>query len=173
MILSKRLLLILTLPPCLILSSCQSSGPILYDGTDEMETVAEFMDTFTSGDIDAAGDYLMEGSMHYGPAQSDSLSSEEWESLWKDYFKSLVGNIQYERTASRYFAVTPQQNPLLAGHWVMEWGVIHADYIDSTSASVWWHGAFRVEKGKINLSRVFYDREDLMKQRGFSWEMSP
>ena len=154
-----------------LMISCQGPQTIAYDGAAEMEVVDEFLVAIQNADMETARSLITDESITYGPAVTDSLTANEWNELWVDNFKNRIKEISYERTASRYFLVTPQQNPLLSGHWVMEWGIMSSNYLNGTSASFWWHGAFKVEDGKIALSRVFYDRADLLTQTG--WSLQP
>ena len=147
------------------LVSCRGDeGP---DGSVETKVVDDFMKAFTSKDLDAASEFLLENSMTYGPAVTDSASVDEWLATWQENFKNNITSITYTRSAQKFVQVTIQENPAIAGNWVLEWGMMNATYTDDSEAGIWWHAAFRVESGKITLSRAFFDRADLLTQRGY------
>ena len=158
-------ILILVGMGCFVLSCSTPAGEAAYDGSMELEVVDDFLYDFTSGDIDGALEYLHEDYRLNGPALADSITRDEWATAWRQNFETDIDEIEYERVYRHFLEVTIADNPLLAGYWVLEWGRFTINYMDSTAATFWWHGAFRFDEDKILLTRIWLDNKDIEGQR--------
>lgn len=153
---------------CAFSTSCRT---VDTSGEKELEIVDNYIKAFTSKDITKANSYLADQYIAYGPKMTDSVTVEQQTEMWTSNFNELISSIDYTRVYRKYVQVTPLEVevPATAGNWVLEWGRMNLTYKDSPdSVTFWWHTAFRVDGGKIDVSRSFYDFMDIYEQRGYT-----
>lgn len=118
----------------------------------------QFKDTHTMAKL-LADDYI-----GYGPAVTDSINKEQAITNWQFVVENLYEKIEYTRTVNIAASVYDGPYP---GNYVSDWArlkitfksVPHPVYLNINAV-------YRVEDGKINLSRTFYDEADVYRQLG-------
>lgn len=119
----------------------------------------QFKDTYTMGKL-LADDYV-----GYGPGVSDSINKEEAIMNWQFVAENLYEKIEYTRTVNIAASIYDGPHP---GNYVADWARLKITYKGAENPVYLNISAvYRVENGKITLSRTFYDEADVYRQLGF------
>jgi hypothetical protein len=154
------------LAACIVLS-CMAP-PAETDRNLENEALqTKYVDAIVNGRVDELGTFLADNYKGYGPAVADSTDKAGEIAGWKAQWDSTYSSISYDRYA--ILSSTVGAEGRIPGDWVMDWGIVTLNY-KSGGAPVkfWFHSVNRYKDGKLDLSRSFYDVNDILKQRGFT-----
>lgn len=97
----------------------------------------------------------------YGPSDGDSTDKEQAIQNWKYNMENLYGSVKYSRYQN--IAVTVNKGEeALAGDWVSNWALLKIKYKDGRGpVHVWVNAVYKIENGKIVVSRTFYNEADV------------
>jgi len=111
---------------------------------------------------------LADNYIGYGPSVGDSTNKEEAILSWKYNIENLYESIEYTR--HQELAVTVKEGQV-AGDWVLNWAFLTIKYKDGRGpVNIWVNAVYRIENGKIVLSRTFYNEADVLRQLGYTIE---
>jgi hypothetical protein len=163
----KKSMSLLAIPLLLMgLASCNQAAPVVNTdtkGDNNKAVVDKFLKAIRSGDIKTASDQLADNFMGYGPSIKDSSNREQFVDLWTKRWETELATVTYGRYGN--VAVT-----IDSADWVSEWGRINATYKNGLPPIKFeYHGAFRMENGKIAMSAVFYNVADILEQQGYAF----
>jgi hypothetical protein len=113
-----------------------------------------YITSLVNGDGSVAQNSVTAGYMSRGPAMGDSATIEQVVASWATNASQRTNQDAGIQAQS---GLTVTEGPL-AGDWVHLWGIYTATDTESGKAlSVPWHGAYKIQDGKISWSRSFYD----------------
>jgi ketosteroid isomerase-like protein len=136
----------------------------------EMENLAvieKYIKAVEEKDIETMGSLLSDDYVGYGPSFSDSTNKEKAIANWKDVAENLYEKIEYTRTVNIATKVAGVRHP---GNYVSDWASLKITYKDGRGpVFLNMNAVYRIENGKINLSRTFYNEADVLRQLGYSY----
>jgi len=146
------------------LVSCSNDNGI---NTDNISVVNKYQKAVEEKNVDAMSALLSDNYIGYGPSFSDSINKTDALANWKNLAQNFYDSIQYTRTVTLAAKLTDGPNP---GDYVAEWSSLRIKYKDgrgpvNLNVSV----VYRIENGKITLSRTFYDEADAYRQLGYKF----
>ncbi len=135
--------------------------------TDNISVVEKYQKAVEEKDVNAMSALLSDDYMGYGPSYSDSINKTDALTNWKNLAENLYDSIHYTRTVTLAAKLTDGPKP---GDYVAEWSSLGIKYKDgkgpvNLNVSV----VYRIENGKITLSRTFYDEADAYRQLGYQF----
>jgi hypothetical protein len=161
----KQLILFGTL--IAFLSSCDSAEDKTKAAN--LEIAKKYMQAVESNDVAAMSNLLADNYKGYGPNDGDSTNKEEAIKNWKYNAENLYESIKY----SRHFnvAVTVKEGEeALPGDWVSNWAYLTIKYKDGRGpVHVYLNAIYKIENGKIALSRTLYNEADVLRQLGYQF----
>jgi limonene-1,2-epoxide hydrolase len=105
---------------------------------------------------------LADNYIGYGPSVGDSVNKEQAISSWKENSENLYESLTYTR--HKELAVTVKEGEA-QGDWVLNWAYLTIKYkVASEPVHLWVNVVYRIENGKIVLSRTFYNEADVLRQ---------
>jgi ketosteroid isomerase-like protein len=160
----KQLLLLATI--CAGLLSCTS--PAQKKENENLAIAQKYMKAVETKNAAAMDSLLAENYMGYGPSVGDSINKKDAIDNWKYNAENLYESFEYTR--HKNLAVTVDEGPT-KGDWVLSWAYLTLKYKDGRGpVHVWVNVVYRIENGKIVLSRTFYNEADVLRQLGYSIE---
>jgi hypothetical protein len=109
---------------------------------------------------------LADNYMGYGPSVGDSTNKEEAISSFKYNVENIYESTVYTR--HKELAVTVSEGEAL-GDWVLNWAYLTIKFKDGRGpVNAWVNAVYRIENGKIVLSRTFYNEADVLRQLGYT-----
>ncbi len=134
----------------------------------ERENIAiieKYIQAVQSKDTETMSELLADDYIGYGPSYFDSTNKEQAIASWKDVAENLYDKIEYTRTVNIAEKVTEGPNQ---GDFVSDWATLKITYMDGRGpVFLTINAVYRLEDGKINLSRSFYNEADVMRQLGY------
>jgi ketosteroid isomerase-like protein len=134
----------------------------------ERENIAiieRYIQAVQSKDTETMSELLADDYIGYGPSYFDSTNKEQAIASWKDVAENLYDKIEYTRTVNIAEKVTEGPNQ---GDFVSDWATLKITYLDGRGpVFLTINAVYRLEDGKINLSRSFYNEADVMRQLGY------
>ena len=127
----------------------------------DIKVVSDFVNSLVSGDTVKAKAILADTYMGYGPSPDDSSNSEQEIIAWQQNYKT-----QSNRKISFVTETFSVKSGDLKGDWVALWG----DYSftqDGKDIKFPLQYTARVNNGKIETDRVYYDRLYIVQKLGF------
>ena len=161
----KQIILFLAL--IFFLFSCSTSEDKIK--TENLALAKKYMQAVETNDVDAMSNLLADNYKGYGPSDGDSTNKEEAIKNWKYNAEHLYESIKY----SRHFniAVTVKEGEeALPGDWVSNWAYLTIKYKDGRGpVHVYVNAVYKIENGKITLSRTMYNEADVLRQLGYQF----
>ena len=109
---------------------------------------------------------LADNYIGYGPSVNDSVNKEEAISAFRENSENLYESLKYTR--HKELAVTVKEGEAL-GDWVLNWAYLTIKYkVGNEPVHLWVNVVYRIENGKIVLSRTFYNEADVLRQLRYS-----
>jgi ketosteroid isomerase-like protein len=153
-----------------ILSSCNSTNT--EDEKLKQENIAvveKYIQAVQNKDIKTVSDLLADDYMGYGPGFSDSINKAGAVENYKYVAENLYDKITYARTMNLAATLTEGPHP---GNYVSNWAHLTITYKDGRGPiNLYANTSYRIENGKIAMTRTIYDQADAMRQLGY--EMQP
>lgn len=159
-----------TLPALLALSvfiaACSGNE---HEKTDKenIAVIEKYIQAVQSKDTQTMTDLLADNYVGYGPSFSDSTNKEQAIASWKDVAENLYDRIEYTRTVNIAARVSDGPHP---GNYVSDWASLKITYKDGRGpVFLNMNAVYRIENGKITLSRTFYNEADVLRQLGYEF----
>lgn len=147
-----------------ILYACTGNN----DAAKEKENIAvveKYIRAVESKDTKTMTDLLADNYIGYGPSFNDSIDKAGAIASWKDVSENLYEKIEYKRTVNIAKTITDGPHP---GDYVSDWAQLRITYKGGRGAvDLSMNAVYRIENGKITLSRTFYNEADVLRQLGY------
>lgn len=128
--------------------------------------VKAYVDAVIKADMQGMGDLMADNYRGYGPGIADSVNKTTELANWKRSTDSVYASVEYNRYGT---LSTHVDSGRVAGDWVFDWAQVTLNYRSGEPPVKYWsHAVFRIKDGKINLTRRFMDRYDILRQRGYT-----
>jgi limonene-1,2-epoxide hydrolase len=134
---------------------------------ENIAVIEKYIQAVQSKDTQTMSDLLADNYVGYGPSFSDSTNKEQAIASWKDVAENLYDKIEYTRTVNIAAKVTDGRHP---GNFVSDWASLKITYKDGRGpVYLNMNAIYRIENGKITLSRTFYNEADVLRQLGYDY----
>jgi limonene-1,2-epoxide hydrolase len=149
-----------------ILAACATNEQQKTDA-ENIAVIEKYIQAVQTKDTQTMSDLLADDYIGYGPSVSDTTNKEQALASWKEVAENLYDKIEYTRTVNIATKITQGANP---GNYVSDWASLKITYKDGRGPVILHMNAvYRVENGKINLSRSFYNEADVLRQLGYEF----
>lgn len=137
---------------------------------ENIAVIEKYIQAVQSKDTQTMSDLLADNYIGYGPSFADSTNKEQAIANWKDVAENLYEKIEYTRTVNIAAKVTDGRHP---GNFVSDWASLKITYKDGRGpVFLTMNAVYRVENGKITMSRTFYNEADVLRQLGYDFVSS-
>jgi len=146
------------------LAACTS--PAEKKEKENLAVAKKYMNAVETMNVLAMDSLLADNYWGYGPSVGDSINKEG--AILN--FKYLVENLyeSFEYTRHKELAVTVKEGAA-QGDWVLNWAYLTIKYkVGSVPVHLWVNVIYRIENGKIVMSRTFYNEADVLRQLRYS-----
>lgn len=134
---------------------------------DNIAVIEKYIKAVETKDTQTMTDLLADNYVGYGPSFSDSTNKVQAIENWKDVAENLYDKIEYARTVNIAATVKDGPHP---GNFVSDWASLKITYKDGRGpVHLNMNAIYRVENGKITLSRTFYNEADVLRQLGYDY----
>jgi limonene-1,2-epoxide hydrolase len=148
-----------------LISSCKGNDNEI--NTDNISLVKKYVQAVQQKNVDAMAAMLSDDYMGYGPAFSDSINKADAIANWKNLTENLYDSIEYTRSVNFAAKVTDGPRP---GDYVVDWSSLKITYKDGRGpVYLYVNAVYRIENGKITMTRTFYDEADVYRQLGYEF----
>lgn len=155
---------------CLIalwMAACAGSNDQQKIDAENIAVIEKYIKAVETKDTQTMSDLLAENYVGYGPSFSDSTNKVQAIENWKDVAENLYDKIEYTRTVNIAATVKDGPHP---GNFVSDWASLKITYKDGRGpVRLNMNAIYRVEDGKITLSRTFYNEADVLRQLGYDY----
>lgn len=153
----------------LLLMSCNASGD--DKKSENLALANKYMQAVETNDIAMMSSLLADNYKGYGPSDGDSTDKEQAIQNWKYNIENLYESVKY--SGHQNIAVTIKEGEqALPGDWVSNWALLTIKYKDGRGpVHVWVNAVYKIENGKIVMSRTFYNEADVLRQLGYQFSM--
>jgi hypothetical protein len=122
----------------------------------------KYMQAVETRNVSIMDSLLADNYIGYGPSVGDSTNKEEALISWQYNIENLYESIEY--THHQELAVTVKDGRA-KGDWVLNWALLTIKYqVGNVPVQLWVNAVYRIENGKIVLSRTFYNEADVLRQ---------
>lgn len=129
--------------------------------------IEKYIQAVQAKDTQTMSDLLADDYVGFGPSFSDSTTKEQAIANWKDVSENLYDKIEYTRTVNIAAKVN---DGLYPGDYVSDWASLKITYKDGRGpVFLNMNAVYRIEDGKITLSRTFYNEADVLRQLGYEF----
>ena len=151
----------------ILLAACSGAGEQERIGKENIAVIEKYIQAVQTKDTQVMSDLLADNYVGYGPSFSDSTNKEQAIANWKDVAENLYDEIEYKRTVNIAAKVTEGPHP---GNFVSDWASLKITYKDGRGpVFLNMNAIYRIENGKITLSRTFYNEADVLRQLGYDF----
>lgn len=134
---------------------------------ENIAVIEKYIQAVQAKDTQTMSELLAEDYVGYGPSFSDSTNKEQAIANWKEVSENLYDKIEYTRTVNIAAKVMDGPHP---GNYVSDWASLRITYKDGRGpVFLTMNAVYRVENGKITLSRSFYNEADVLRQLGYGF----
>lgn len=159
-------IVVLFLVAGIVLAACSDNQQKKIEA-ENIAVVERYVKAVEAKDTQAMSDLLSDNYVGYGPSVSDTTDKEQAIANWKDVADNLYDKIEYKRTVNIAAKVVDGPNP---GNYVSDWAQLRITYKDGRGpVDLVMNAVYRVEDGKITLSRSFYNEADVLRQLGYDY----
>jgi limonene-1,2-epoxide hydrolase len=149
----------------LLITSCNTDDKT---DTENIAVVEKYIQAVQEKDTQAMTDLLADDYIGYGPSYSDTTNKADAIDNWKFVSGNLYDKIEYTRTVNIAARVKDGPHP---GNYVSDWASLKITYKDGSGpVFLNMNAVYRVENGKITLSRSFYNEADVLRQLGYQYQ---
>jgi limonene-1,2-epoxide hydrolase len=150
----------------LFLSACSANEQDKINH-ENIAVIEKYIQAVQAKDTQTMTDLLAEDYIGYGPSVTDSTNKEQAIASWKDVAENLYDKIEYTRAVNIAAKIADGANP---GNYVSDWAALKITYKDGRGpVFLNINAVYRVENGKITLSRSFYNEADVLRQLGYEF----
>ena len=134
---------------------------------ENIAVIEKYIQAVQAKDTQTMTDLLADNYIGYGPSVRDSTNKEQAVASWKDVAENLYEKIEYTRAVNIAAKIGDGKNP---GNYVSDWAALKITYKDGRGpVFLNINAVYRVENGKITLSRSFYNEADVLRQLGYEF----
>lgn len=134
---------------------------------ENIAVIEKYIQAVQAKDTQTMSDLLSEDYIGYGPSYNDTTNKEQAIASWKDVAENLYDKIEYTRTVNIGAKITDGPHP---GNYVADWASLKITYKDGRGpVFLTMNAVYRVENGKITVSRTFYNEADVLSQLGYEF----
>ena len=160
----KQLILVATI--CISLYACTSQAD--KKERDNLLIAKKYMMAVETKNAAVMDSLLADNYIGYGPSVGDSINKEEAILNFRDNAENLYDSFEYTR--HKELAVTVTDGEAI-GDWVLNWAYLTIKYkVGNVPVNLWVNVVYRIENGKIVMSRTFYNEADVLRQLRYSIE---
>lgn len=160
----KQLILVATI--CISLFACTSSAD--KKEKDNLAIANKYMMAVETNNVSLMDSLLADNYIGYGPSVGDSTNKADAISNWKYNAENLYESFEYTR--HKELAVTVSEGEA-QGDWVLNWAYLTIKYkVGDIPVNLWVNVVYRIENGKIVMSRTFYNEADVLRQLRYTME---
>jgi ketosteroid isomerase-like protein len=150
----------------IVMAACSGTGQQKNDAAN-IAVIEKYIAAVEAKDVKTMSDLLADNYVGYGPSFSDSTNKEQAIANWNEVVANLYDKIEYRRTVNITAKVTDGPHP---GDYVSDWASLKITYKDGRGpVFLNMNAVYRVENGKITLSRTFYNEADVLRQLGYEF----
>jgi len=150
-----------------LLFSCTSSAD--KKKTENLALARMFLNAVETKDVKTMDSLLADTYIGFGPSMGDSVNKEEALNGFKQNSENLYESVKYTRYQNIAITVLPGEEAL-PGDWVTNWAHVTIKYKDGRGpVNIWVNAVYKIENGKIALSRTFYNEADVLRQLGYEF----
>lgn len=161
----KNLFILLCLG--IFLVACSGNADQQKLEKENIAVIEKYIKAVEEKDVQTMSDLLADDYVGYGPSFSDSTNKTQAIESWKDIAENLYEKIEYKRTVNITAEISDGPNP---GNYVSDWASLTITYKDGRGpVHLTMNAVYRIENGKINLSRTFYNEADVLRQLGYEF----
>ena len=151
----------------IVMAACGDAGKQQAIDKENIAVVEKYIKAVEAKDAQTMSDLLADNYKGYGPSVSDSTDKAQAIENWKYVAENLYDKIEYKRTVNIAAKVTDGPNP---GNFVSDWANLKITYKDGVGpVYLNVNAIYRIENGKITLSRTFYNEADVLRQLGYEF----
>ena len=146
--------------------SQEPSSTLEFDNAETaLQLIQNYVQALQQGDVDKMNAQLDENAVIIGLGGSlDSLNITQH----NDYYTESTSLVTHTITEDLYLPIKVDNN-WNEGEWVLSWGTnTIANKETSKAFEVPYHIASRVENGKVNYMRYYYDMLNVIRNQGFT-----
>ncbi len=143
--------------------SCATSNND-YEKTkqENIAIVEKYIKSVENKDYKTMEDLLSDDYMGYGPGFSDSINKPDAIQNYKNVAENLYEKLSYTRSLNIAAEVKEGPRP---GNFVSNWAHLTVTFKDGRGpVNIYANTAYRIEKGKITMTRTIYDELDAIHQ---------
>ena len=158
----KQFIVLVIAGICLV--ACTS--PAEKKEKENLAIARKYMEAVETKNIGIMDSLLADNYMGYGPSIGDSINKEGAVLNMKFLMENLYESFEYTR--HKEIAVTVKEGDAM-GDWVLNWAYLTIKYKDGRGpVNLWVNIVYRIENGKIVLSRTFYNEADVLRQLNYT-----
>jgi len=151
----------------IFLTACSGTSEQEKIEKENIAVIEKYIQAVETKDTQTMADLLADNYVGYGPSFSDSINKVQAIENWKNVAENLYDKIEYTRTVNIAAKVT---NALHPGNFVSDWASLKITYKDGRGpVYLNVNAIYRIENGKITLSRTFYNEADVLRQLGYEF----
>lgn len=151
----------------ILIAACADTNNQQQIEKENIAVIEKYIQAVQTKDTQTMSDLLADNYVGYGPSFSDSTNKEQAIASWKDVAENLYDKIEYTRTVNIAEKVTDGPHP---GNFVSDWASLKITYKDGRGpVYLNMNAIYRIENGKITLSRTFYNEADVLRQLGYDY----
>jgi ketosteroid isomerase-like protein len=154
------------LTACLFLAACSANEQDKIN-QENIAVIEKYIQAVQAKDTQTMSDLLADNYIGFGPSVSDSTNKEQAIASWKDVAENLYEKIEYTRAVNIAAKIVDGAYP---GNYVSDWAALKITYKDGRGPVLLnINAVYRIENGKITLSRSFYNEADVLRQLGYEF----
>jgi hypothetical protein len=154
-------------PPADTTSVADKTTPSHKQSDEDVALVNKYFTAIENHDTAAMSSVMADNYKGYGPSIGDSAGKSEALENWKYNFDHYYATIKYNRYQNIASTITENDNAE-PGEWVSNWAYLSVKYKDGRGPIyLWVNSVYKIENGKIQKSRVFYNEADWLRQLGY------
>ncbi len=136
---------------------------------ENLALVNKFLAAIESRDTAAMSSLMADNYRGYGPSIGDSAGKSEILGNWKYNFDHYYATIKFDHYQNIASTVA-ENNNVEPGEWVSNWSYCSVKYKDGRGPIyLWINSVHKIENGKIQMSRTFYNEADWLRQLGYKF----
>ncbi len=148
-------------------SSTADKTPAHKQSDEDVALIDKYLRAIENRDTAAMSSVMADNYRGYGPSIGDSAGKSEALENWKYNFDHYYATIKYNRYQNIASTIT-ENNDAEPGEWVSNWAYCSIKYKDGRGPIyLWVNSVYKIENGKIQKSRVFYNEADWLRQLGY------
>ncbi|HEY6953592.1 MAG TPA: hypothetical protein VI385_00035 [Flavisolibacter sp.] len=149
--------------------SCKAPGEDRK--AENLALAKKYMQAVEANDVSAMSNLLADNYKGYGPSNGDSTDKQQAIQNWKYNIENLYESVKY--SGYQNIAVNINEGEQAApGDWVSNWALLTIKYKDGRGpVQVWVNSVYKIENGKIVMSRTFYNEADVLRQLGYQFSL--